>query len=55
LPGLIRQALPRIAHMSATDGLFVESLMSAIARADETAKQRVRDFLNKRTARVSKS
>ena len=48
----VTQALPRIADMSASDGLFVEALMSAIAQGDEAAKQRVRDFLDKRAAKV---
>jgi enoyl-CoA hydratase/carnithine racemase len=50
----VTQALPRIADMSASDGLFVESLMSAIAQGDEAAKQRVRDFLDKRSAKVER-
>ena len=37
------------------DGLFVESLMSAIAQGDEAAKQRVRDFLAKRAGKVGKA
>ena len=48
----IVQALPRIAEMSPSEGLFVESLMSAIAQGDEAAKQRVRDFLAKRAGKV---
>ncbi len=50
----ITQALPRIAEMAPAEGLFVESLMSAIAQGDEAAKQRVRDFLEKRAAKVGK-
>jgi len=50
----ITQALPRIAEMAPAEGLFVESLMSAIAQGDEAAKQRVRDFLEKRAAKVTK-
>ena len=49
----ITQALPRIADLPAGDGLFLEALMSAIAQGDEAAKQRVRDFLNKRAAKVA--
>jgi (methylthio)acryloyl-CoA hydratase len=48
----ITQALPRIADLSASDGLFMETLMSAIAQGDEGAKQRVRAFLEKRAAKV---
>ena len=48
----ITQALPRIADLSAADGLFMESLMSAIAQGDEAAKERVRAFLDKRAGKV---
>jgi (methylthio)acryloyl-CoA hydratase len=51
----ITQALPRIADLSASDGLFVESLISSIAQGDEAAKERVRAFLEKRAGKVSKS
>ena len=51
----ITQALPRIAEMAPAEGLFVESLMSAIAQGDEAAKQRVRDFLGKRAGMVGKA
>lgn len=51
----VTQALPRIADLSQSDGLFVESLMSAIAQGDEAAKSRVRDFLEKRAAKVRKA
>jgi (methylthio)acryloyl-CoA hydratase len=49
----VMQALPRIADMSQSDGLFVESLMSAIAQADDDARLRVRDFLEKRTGKLT--
>ena len=49
------QALPRIAAMSQSDGLFVESLMAAIASGDEAAKSRVRAFLEGRAAKVKKA
>jgi len=51
----VTQALPRIAEMAPAEGLFVESLMSAIAQGDEAAKQRVRDFLGKRAGKVGKA
>jgi enoyl-CoA hydratase/carnithine racemase len=51
----ITQALPRIADLSASDGLFMESLISSIAQGDEAAKERVRAFLEKRAAKVLKS
>ena len=51
----ITQALPRIADLSHSDGLFMESLISSIAQGDEAAKERVRAFLDKRAAKVAKS
>ncbi|HEX6363089.1 MAG TPA: crotonase/enoyl-CoA hydratase family protein [Albitalea sp.] len=51
----ITQALPRIADMAPADGLFVESLTSAIAQGEDAAKQRLRDFLEKRAGKVQKS
>ena len=51
----ILQALPRIADMAPGDGLFVESLMSAIASGDPAAKARIRDFLAGKAAKVQKS
>ena len=51
----ITQALPRIAELSPGEGLFVEALMSSIAQGDDAAKQRVRDFLEKRAAKVGKA
>jgi enoyl-CoA hydratase/carnithine racemase len=50
----VMQALPRIADLSQSDGLFVESLMAAIAQGDDAAKQRVRAFLEKRVGKVEK-
>jgi (methylthio)acryloyl-CoA hydratase len=49
------QALPRIADLSQSDGLFMESLMAAIAQGDEGAKQRMRDFVQGRAAKVRKA
>ena len=49
------QALPRIADLSAQDGLFMESLMAAIAQGDDAAKERVRAFLDGKAAKVRKS
>ena len=48
------QALPRIADLPASDGLFMESLMAAIAQGDDAAKQRMRDFLDGKAAKVGK-
>lgn len=41
----VLQALPRIASMAPSDGLFVESLMAAIAQGTDDAKRRMADFL----------
>jgi enoyl-CoA hydratase/carnithine racemase len=51
----VMHALPRIASMAQDEGLFVESLMAAIASGDEAAKLRVRAFLEGRAAKVSKA
>ncbi len=51
----IIQALPRIAEMSPSDGLFVESLMSAIAQGTDEAKERMQGFLEGRAAKVEAS
>jgi enoyl-CoA hydratase/carnithine racemase len=48
----ILNALPRIRDMSSEDGLFVESLMSSLTSVTPEAKDRLRDFLEKRTARL---
>jgi (methylthio)acryloyl-CoA hydratase len=51
----VLQALPRIADLSQSDGLFVESLMAAIAQGDDAAKERMRAFLDKRAGKVGKA
>ena len=51
----ITQALPRIADLSASDGLFMETLMASIAQGDDAAKERVRAFLEKRAHKVTKN
>jgi enoyl-CoA hydratase/carnithine racemase len=48
----IVQALPRIASLSPTDGLFFESLMAGIASGDEAAKQRLRAYLEGKAGKV---
>ncbi|HSW26460.1 MAG TPA: crotonase/enoyl-CoA hydratase family protein [Burkholderiaceae bacterium] len=50
----VTQALPRIADLAPSEGLFMESLMSAIAQGDEAAKQRVRAFLDGRAGKVER-
>ena len=51
----VLQALPRIADLSQSDGLFVESLMAAITQGDDAAKERIRAFLDKSAGKVGKS
>ena len=51
----VMHALPRIADMSQSDGLFTESLMAAIAQGDDAAKGRMRAFLDGKAAKVAKS
>ena len=50
----VMQALPRIADLSQSDGLFVESLMAAIAQGDDAAKERMRAFLEGKAGKVRK-
>jgi enoyl-CoA hydratase/carnithine racemase len=49
----ILNALPRIRDMSSEDGLFVESLMSALTSATPEAAERLRAFLDKRTEKLA--
>ena len=48
------QALPRIAELAPSEGLFVESLVAAIAQGDPAAKERILAFLDGRAAKVAK-
>ncbi|WP_425098791.1 crotonase/enoyl-CoA hydratase family protein [Tropicibacter sp. S64] len=48
----IINALPRIADMSSEDGLFTESMVASLATMTDDAKARLRDFLEKRAAKV---
>jgi enoyl-CoA hydratase/carnithine racemase len=48
----VLHALPRIAEADPAMGYLTESLVSAIAAADEEAQQRLADFLAKRAAKV---
>jgi enoyl-CoA hydratase/carnithine racemase len=48
----VLQALPRIAGLSRDDGLFVESLVAAVAQGDPAAKARMRDFLAGKAGKV---
>jgi enoyl-CoA hydratase/carnithine racemase len=45
-------ALPRIAESDRQSGLMFESLMAAIAQNDPLAKQRMRDFVEKKASKV---
>ena len=49
------QALPRIAELGPSEGLFMESLVAAIAQGDPAAKQRMQAFLEGKAAKVAKS
>ncbi|OWU73034.1 enoyl-CoA hydratase [Marinibacterium profundimaris] len=49
----ILNALPRIRDMSSEDGLFTESLMSALTTGTPEAEERLRAFLEKRAAKVA--
>jgi enoyl-CoA hydratase/carnithine racemase len=51
----VLQALPRIGAMSQDNGLFVESLVAAMAQSDPLAKERMRSFLAGKAAKVRKS
>jgi (methylthio)acryloyl-CoA hydratase len=48
----ILNALPRIQDMSSEDGLFLESVMSALTSATPEAGERLRAFIDKRAAKV---
>ena len=50
----VLQALPRIAEQGPQEGLFTESLVSAIAGSSPEAQQRLRDFLAKKAGKVVK-
>jgi enoyl-CoA hydratase/carnithine racemase len=51
----VLQALPLIADASPQTGLMLESLMAAIAQNDKEAKSRIRDFLERKSAKVQPS
>lgn len=48
----VTHALPRIADLPQSEGLFTESLMAAVAESTSDAKERLRAFLDKRAAKV---
>jgi enoyl-CoA hydratase/carnithine racemase len=49
----ILHALPRIAEAAPATGFMAEALMAGIAQSDAEAKMRIRDFLEKRAAKVT--
>jgi enoyl-CoA hydratase/carnithine racemase len=49
----IINALPRIQDMAQDDGLFVESLMAAFTQTSPEANERLKAFLDKRSAKVA--
>jgi enoyl-CoA hydratase/carnithine racemase len=50
----LMHALPRIAELGQEAGLLMESLMAGIAQSEPEAKQRMKDFLEKRAAKVTR-
>jgi len=50
----VLHALPRIAESGPASGLLTESLMAALAESSGEAKQRLKDFLEKRAAKVTR-
>ena len=50
----VMHALPRIAESGPASGLLTESLMAALAESSGEAKQRLKDFLEKRAAKVTR-
>ena len=51
----VMHALPRIAEQPADQGFLTEAMMAAIAQSAPEAKQRVRDFLDGKAAKVKKA
>jgi enoyl-CoA hydratase/carnithine racemase len=50
----LMHALPRIAELGQDAGLLMESLVAGIAQSEPEAKQRMKDFLEKRAAKVQR-
>jgi (methylthio)acryloyl-CoA hydratase len=50
----VMHALPRIAESDPASGYAMEALMSAVAQADPKAKERLREFLDKRAPKVTR-
>jgi enoyl-CoA hydratase/carnithine racemase len=51
----IINVLPRIAEQDRASGYVMESLTSAIAQGNDEAKKRIKDFLEKRAAKVKRT
>jgi len=51
----LMHALPRIAEQPADQGFFTEALMAAVAQSAPEAKDRVKDFLSGKAAKVKKT
>src|SRR6202008_1007566 len=49
----VLQALPMIAEANPQTGLLMESLMATVAQSDKEAKRRIREFLDRKTAKVN--
>jgi enoyl-CoA hydratase/carnithine racemase len=50
----LMHALPRIAELGQDAGLLMESLMAGISQSEPEAKRRMKDFLEKRAAKVKR-
>jgi enoyl-CoA hydratase/carnithine racemase len=50
----LMHALPRIAELGQDAGLLMESLMAGVAQSEPEAKKRMKDFLEKRAAKVKR-
>jgi len=50
----VLHALPRIAAGDPASGLLTESLMASVAESSPEAKRRLKDFLEKRAAKVER-
>jgi (methylthio)acryloyl-CoA hydratase len=50
----LMHALPRIAELGQDAGLLMESLVAGIAQSEPEAKRRMKDFLEKRAAKVTR-
>jgi enoyl-CoA hydratase/carnithine racemase len=51
----IMNVLPRIAEQDRASGYVMESMTAAIAQGNEEAKKRIKDFLEKRAAKVTRT